>query len=85
MITFALICTLIALVLTTYRVLKGPSWADRIMALDFLTANLAVLIALLGIKTGYESYLDIALLISILGFLTTIAFTRYLLDGKVLK
>ena len=85
MITFALTCILISLILTAYRVLKGPSWADRIMALDFLTVNLAALVVVLGIKTGYESFLDIALLVSLLGFLTTVAFTRYLLERKVLK
>lgn len=84
MTTLALICLLISVTLTTLRVLRGPSWGDRLTALDFLSVNLAVLIVVLAIRTGFESLLDVALLISVLGFLTTVALTRYLLLGKVL-
>ena len=84
MTTLALICLLISVTLTTLRVLRGPSWGDRLTALDFLSVNLAVLIVVLAIRTGFESLLDVALLISVLGFLTTVALTRYLLLGRVL-
>lgn len=85
MTTVALLCLLLSMVLTTYRVVKGPSWGDRITAFDFLTVNLAVLIVVLAIRSGFESLLDVALLVSILGFLTTVALTRYLLLNRVLK
>ncbi len=85
MTTLALICLLLSVTLTTYRVLKGPSWGDRLTALDFLSVNLAVLIVVLAIRTGFETMLDVALLVSILGFLTTVALTRYLLLGRVLE
>ena len=85
MTTVALICLLIAVALAVYRVIRGPSWGDRITAFDFLTVNLAVLIVVLAIRTGFESFLDVALLVSILGFLTTVALTRYLLLRQVLK
>jgi multicomponent Na+:H+ antiporter subunit F len=83
--TVALLCLLLSMTLTTYRVVKGPSWGDRITAFDFLTVNLAVLIVVLAIRSGFESLLDVALLVSILGFLTTVALTRYLLLNRVLK
>lgn len=85
MTTVALLCLLLSMALTTYRVLKGPSWGDRITAFDFLTVNLAVLIVVLAIRSGFESLLDVALLVSVLGFLTTVALTRYLLLNRVLK
>jgi multisubunit Na+/H+ antiporter MnhF subunit len=83
--TVALVCVLLSVGLTLYRVLKGPSWGDRITALDFLTVNLAIMIVILAMRTGFESFLDIALLVSILGFLTTVALTRYMLLNRVLK
>lgn len=85
MTTVALLCLLVSMTLTTYRVVRGPSWGDRITAFDFLTVNLAVLIVVLAIRSGFESLLDVALLVSVLGFLTTVALTRYLLLNRVLK
>ena len=84
-INIALICLLLAILLTLYRILKGPSWGDRITAFDFLGVNIAVLIVVLALKTGYAAFLDAALIVSILGFLSTVALTRYLLEGKVMK
>lgn len=83
--TVALACLLFAVTVAVYRVIRGPSWGDRIMALDFLTVNLAVLIVVLALRSGFESLLDVALLVSILGFLTTVALTRYLLLNRVLE
>lgn len=71
--------------LVTYRVLVGPSWGDRIMAFDFLSVNLVVLFALIAVKTHLLVVLDAALLLSLLGFLSTLALTRYLLVGRVMK
>lgn len=85
MTTVALVCLLISVVLTVYRVVRGPSWGDRITAFDFLTVNLAVIIVVLAMRSGLESLLDVALLVSILGFLTTVALTRYLLLNRVLR
>ncbi len=83
--TIALICLLIAIVLSIYRVLRGPSWGDRITAMDFLTSSLAVLIVVIALKTGYTDLLDIALLMSVLGFLSTVALARYLLNRRVIE
>ena len=76
--TIALICLVIAIVLTIYRVIQGPTWGDRITAMDFLTSCLAVLIVIIALKTGFTDLLDIALLMSVLGFLSTVALARYL-------
>lgn len=81
----AFACLTVSLVLSIYRVLKGPSWADRIMALDFLAVNVAVLIVLVSMRTGATAFLDAALIVAILGFLSTAAFARYLLAGKVMR
>ena len=81
----ALGCLVLAGVLAVYRVLRGPSWGDRITALDFLGVDLAVLIVVLAMRTGIHHFLDIALLVSILGFLGTVALTRYLLAGRIMK
>ncbi len=85
MVFIALVCLIISFGLGTYRVLKGPTVGDRIAAFDFLAVNLALLIVVVALRTGYSSLLDVALLVSILGFLGTVALARYLLSGKVMK
>lgn len=75
----------LSVLLVTVRVLRGPSWGDRIMAFDFLSVNLVVLIALIAVKTKLIVMLDAALVLSLLGFLGTVALTRYLLLGRVMK
>ncbi|MFC6803870.1 monovalent cation/H+ antiporter complex subunit F [Deinococcus caeni] len=55
------------------------------MAFDFLSVNLIVLIVLIAVKTRLLVLLDAALVLSLLGFLTTVALTRYLLTGRVMR
>ena len=85
MVFVALVCLIVSFGLGTYRVLKGPTIGDRITAFDFLAVNLALLIVVVALRTGYSSLLDVALLVSILGFLGTVALARYLLSGRVMK
>ena len=82
---FALIALALAIGAALYRVLRGPSWGDRITGFDFLGVGLAALIVVLTLRTGLTALLDVALLVSILGFLGTAAFARYLLRGRVMK
>jgi multisubunit Na+/H+ antiporter MnhF subunit len=81
----ALACLALAIVLAVFRVLRGPSLGDRIVGLDFLGVNTALLIVVVALRSGYESFLDAALIVSILGFLTTVALSRYLLTGRVMR
>lgn len=81
----ALACLALSIILSVYRVLRGPSWGDRITGFDFLGVSLAALIVVLALRTGLTSFLDVALIVSILGFLSTVALSRYLLRGRVMK
>lgn len=81
----ALVCLTLSVAVAVYRVLRGPSWGDRITGFDFLGVSLAALIVVLALKTGLTAFLDVALIVSILGFLSTVALARYLLSGRVLK
>ncbi len=81
----ALAVVTLSTVLVTYRVLRGPSWGDRIMAFDFLSANMVVLFVLAAVRWGYAAFLDAALVLALLGFLSTIALARYLLLGRATR
>lgn len=84
-VNIALVVVALSTVLVTYRVLRGPSWGDRIMAFDFLSVNLVVLFVLLAIRERFASFLDAALVLSLLGFLGTVALARFVLLGRVMK
>ena len=71
---------LLALLLVLIRLLRGPSLADRILALDLMTTLAVALIAALVVLTGFTLYVDIAIAVGLLGFLSTVALTRYLLS-----
>ena len=76
--TVALFLMCAAFFLTAWRIIKGPTLPDRIIALDMLVAIAIGFIAVIAVKTGFELYIDIALALALVGFLATAAFARYI-------
>jgi len=72
---------LLAIILGLYRLIKGPTNADRIVALDILTTATVVLIAFLAWYFQRIIYLDIALVYAVLSFIAVIVLGRYLEGG----
>ncbi|MBB5571886.1 MULTISPECIES: cation:proton antiporter [Rhizobium] len=77
--TVSLAILSLALLLTVFRVVVGPTLPDRVLALDMLTAIAIGFIAVIAIKTGFTLYIDIAIALGLVGFLATIAFARFIL------
>lgn len=77
--SIALVLLTAAVLLTIIRLILGPTLGDRILALDLITVLAIGYIGTFAIRTGFTLYLDIAIAIGLLGFLSTIAFARYLL------
>ncbi|EJZ20679.1 cation:proton antiporter [Rhizobium sp. Pop5] len=76
----ALVILGLALLLTVWRVIAGPTLPDRILALDMLTGIAIGYIAVIAIKTGFSLYIDIAISLGLVGFLATVAFARFVLS-----
>ena len=66
------------LALAGYRMIKGPGYADRFVALDMLTAVAIALAALTTLATGHGAFLDIGLGIALINFVSTCAFAAFL-------
>jgi multicomponent K+:H+ antiporter subunit F len=81
----ALIAIGVSVLLNLYRLLIGPNIADRILALDTMVVNSIGLIVLMGILFATTMYFEAALLFAMVGFLTTVAFCKYLLRGNVIE
>jgi multicomponent K+:H+ antiporter subunit F len=75
----------IASTLSLWRLLIGPSVPDRILSLDTLYVNTIALVILFGLKQGSMLYFEAALLIAIMGFIGTIALSKYLLRGDIIE
>lgn len=82
---FAFICFSLALLLTAWRLAKGPTFADRILALDTLVVNCVALIVLYGIYSASKTYFEAALLFAMTGFISTVAYCRFILRGDVIE
>lgn len=75
----------LAVIFNLYRLVIGPDLADRILALDTLMINSIALIVLTDIRLGLGVLFEIALLIALMGFVSTVAMSKYLLRGDVIE
>lgn len=71
--TAVMICLAAGLALAAVRIVRGPSAADRIVALDILTLIGISMAALTAVMTGRILFLDVALILALLSFIGTVA------------
>ncbi len=83
--TFALACFGLALLLNLARLLTAPTMTDRILAIDTMVVNIIALIVLYGVKTASGINFEAAMLLAFTGFVSTIAFAKYLLRGSIIE
>ncbi|WP_442874255.1 Na(+)/H(+) antiporter subunit F1 [Cytobacillus sp. NCCP-133] len=81
----AILCISVAIAGLIYRVIKGPTTPDRIVALDAIGINLVAIIALVSIALDTNAYLEVILLLGILAFIGTVAFSKYLEKGVIIE
>lgn len=73
----------VALLLCLGRLVRGPSALDRILALDTLYVDTIALLVVVGIRFAEPAFFDGALVIALLGFVGTVALTKYQLRGDI--
>ena len=82
---FALLAVAAAMVLCGWRLLRGPEATDRVLALDTLYINAVAMVVLLGILWRTNMLFEAALIVAMLGFVSTVALARFLSRGDVLE
>ncbi len=75
----------LALLLATWRLIKGPGLPDRILALDTLYVNACALLVLLGIYFSTALFFEAALLIALLGFIGTVVLSKFMIRGDIVE
>jgi multicomponent K+:H+ antiporter subunit F len=84
-IDFASSCLMVAMVLVLIRLFRGPAAQDRVLALDTFYINGMLMLLVLGIRSASTAYFDMAMLIALFGFVSTMALARFLLRGEVIE
>jgi len=75
----------LALACSTLRILWGPRAQDRVLGFDSLYLNAMLLVLTFGIQSGSTLYFEAALMMALLGFVTTVALAMFLLRGEVIE
>ena len=75
----------LAMFFAMIRLLRGPQAQDRVLAMDTLYVNAMLLVLAFGIRTGTSLYFEAALVIGMLGFVSTAALAKFLLRGEVIE
>lgn len=81
----ALVTLALGQVLCMVRLVIGPTIGDRILALDTMVINALGLVVVLGIHQGVKVYFEVALLVAMLGFVSTVALARFILRGDIIE
>ena len=82
---FSFACVLLSMLLCAVRLLIGPNAQDRVLAMDALWMCSMLLMLVAGIRFGDMIYFDAALVIALIGFVSTIALAKFLMRGEIIE
>lgn len=82
---FAFLCFGLGLAMNVYRVFRAPGVPDRILALDTMVVNVIALIVLYGVQTRSGINFEAALLFAMTGFVSTVAYCKFILRGDIIE
>ncbi|AHD00528.1 K+/H+ antiporter subunit F [Leisingera methylohalidivorans] len=83
--TFAFACFALAMLMNLWKIVTAPDVADRILALDTMFINAIALMVLYGLALGTEIFFEAAMIIAMLGFVSTVAYARFILRGNIIE
>jgi len=71
--------------LAGYRVVRGPTTPDRVVGLDTIGTNVIAVAVLYAVKSDQGLFVTVALVLAIIGFISTIAVARYVTEGDIIR
>ena len=83
--SIAMVMLVLAMLFAMFRLLRGPSAQDRVLALDCLNVNAMLLMLTLTLSWRSSMYFEAALLIALFGFVSSTAIAKFLLRGEVIE
>jgi multicomponent Na+:H+ antiporter subunit F len=76
--SLATLCLIVAFLAAAYRILAGPTLADRVVGLDLVTMLLVVFLVLFKMISGVNAYIYAGIALALVSFLATVAFAHYI-------
>ncbi|MFB6097368.1 MAG: monovalent cation/H+ antiporter complex subunit F [Haloferacaceae archaeon] len=71
--------------LVSYRVIQGPTTPDRVVALDTVGTNVVAIALLYAMLTAQGYFVDVGVVLAIIGFISTITVARYVTEGDIIE
>jgi multicomponent K+:H+ antiporter subunit F len=84
-VTLAQLMLLVAMTCYVFRLIRGPRAQDRVLCLDAMYVTAMLLVLTFGIRTGSTHYFVAALVMGLLGFVSTVAMAKFLMRGEVIE
>lgn len=75
----------LAMLMNLVRLLRGPEAGDRVLALDTMYVNAMALLILFGMKLGTPMYFEAALIIAMLGFVSTVVLAKFIARRDIME
>jgi multicomponent Na+:H+ antiporter subunit F len=82
---WVLVLAVVLTLLAGYRVVRGPTTPDRMVGLDTIGINVVAIGILYSLVTGQGLFVLVSLVLAILGFISTIAVARYIVEGDIIE
>ena len=83
-ITGGLVVASLLTLLCSYRVIKGPTVPDRVVALDTIGTNVVAIAVLFALQTGRGLFVTVGLVLAIIGFVSTVTVAKYVVEGDII-
>jgi len=80
---YATIAVILAIIITLYRAIRGPTIYDRVLAGNAIGTMTVIVLALMGFVYGRPHFLDLAVVYTLINFVATIAFLKYREAGRL--
>ena len=71
--------------LAGYRVIRGPTTPDRVVALDTISTNVVAIAVLFSLQSGRGFFVDVSIVLAIIGFISTVVVARYVTEGDIIE
>ena len=81
----ALVLAAAVTLLAGYRVIRGPTVPDRVVALDTIGTNVVAIAVLYALSTDEGLFVTVSLVLAIIGFISTVSVAQYLTEGDIIQ
>lgn len=82
---FAFACFGAGLLMNLWKIIAAEGVGDRVLALDTMVINSIAILVLYGMYAGTEIFFEATMIIAMLGFVSTVAYARFMLRGNIIE